>query len=357
MELTIYKNVLYGTLKPWLIPSDAEKFYRQNMTPKFQKPSESISDYYRALKELHSDKKTLFTDDGLDIYKSLPKSEKAYSILSPLVDLPLPTPVNSVQKFYHYLLVNETTRLTDRIYNSFVNSDDELLQKDIVLNAVRSTKDLLLKIGSDREAFPNDDLTTFVLETLSNCIVRLLKETEFLYPSFLNSIPTDKTEAFAELLQAEVPAYDIDKTTPLFTTVMGTLIGADNYNLQSDDRFAFGYNQRNTDSLKTVLYALQREIELVNENENTVDDLLAILTSKDLQLGAKPVNLFCETTQFSYIVAKMELHFTNFNPTSIEKSKLFKSKKGNHIKRNNLYKNKSQNCKKQQQIDTILKGL
>jgi len=357
MELTIYKNVLYGTLEPWLIPSDAEKFYRQNMTPKFQKPSESISDYYRALKELHSDKKTLFTDDGLDIYKSLPKSEKAFSILSPLVDLPLPTPVNSVQKFYHYLLVNETTRLTDRIYNSFVNSNDELLQKDIVLNAVRSAKDLLLKIGSDKEAFPKDPLTEFVLKTLSISIVRLLKETEFLYPSFLNTIPTDKTEAFAELLQAEVPAYDIDKTTPLFTTVMGTLIGADNYNLQSDDRFTFGYSQRNTDSLKTVLYALQREIELVNENENTVDDLLAILTSKDLQLGAKPVNLFCETTQFSYIVAKMELHFTNFNPTSIEKSKLFISKKGNHIKRNNLYKNKSQNCKKQQQIDTILKGL
>jgi len=357
MELTIYKNVLYGTLKPWLIPSDAEKFYRQNMTPKFQKPTENISDYYRALKDLHSDKKTLFTDDGLDIYKSLPKSDKAFSILSPLVEIPLPVPINSVQKFYHYLLVNETTRLTDRIYNSFVNSNDELLQKDIVLNTVRSAKDLLLKIGSDKEAFPTDQLSVFVLETLSISIVRLLKETEFLYPSFLNSIPTDKTEAFAELMQAEVPAYDIDKTTPLFTTVMGTLIGADDYNLQSDERFAFGYNQRDTDSLKTVLYALQREIELVNETDNTVDDLLAILTSKDLQLGAKPVNLFCETTQFSYIVAKLELHFTNFNPTSIEKSKLFKSKKGNHIKRNNLYKNKSQNCKKQQQIDTILKGL
>lgn len=357
MELIIYKNVLYGALKPWLVSSDAEKFYRQNFTPQFLKPSTNISEYYQELNKLHSDKKALFKDDQLDIYFTLPQSERAFDIIAPLVDIPLPPPQNAVQKFYYYLLLNETTRLTDRVYNSFVNSNDELLQKDIVLNAVKSAKDLLLKIGADKEVFPNDNLTLYTLEILSKSIIRFLKETELLYTSHLNSLPTDKLEAFSELLQAEVPDYDIDKTTPLFSTIKGILLGIEDFKLKSDERFSFGYKERNTDSLKSVLYALQRVIVLVNETENTVEDLLAILTSKDLQLGAKPINVFCETTQFSYIVSKLELHFTNFNPTSIGSSKLFFTKNGRIFTRNNLYKNKSENCKQRQEIDIILKGL
>lgn len=357
MELIIYKNILYGLLKPWTVEAGAEKFYRQNLTPQFIQPTENIDNYFTQLKEMHGDKSVLFSDDGLDIYFTMESTEKSFNIVEPLIDIETELPKSSTQKFYYYLLKNETTRLTDRVYNSFVRSNDEVLKKDIVLNAVRSAKDLLLKIGTDRSAFPNDDLTKFVINNLSSNVIRFLKETELLYPSYLNTVPTNKLEVFAELLQMDVPEYEIDKTTPLFSTVKGTLLGIEDYTLTQDDRFSFGYKERNTDNLKSVLYGLQREIELVNENENSVDDLLAVLTSKDLQLGAKPIHLFCETTQFSYIVAKMELSFTNFNPTSIENSKLFFSKKGNQIKRNNLYKNKNENPKKQQQIDTILKGL
>ena len=76
---------------------------------------------------------------------------------------------------------------------------------------------------------------------------------------------------------------------------------------------------------------------MLNEDKTSVEDLLNVLTSKDLKRGASNIYIGCETLEFSYIVKKLELSFSNLKPTSIDSSNLFFSKKGIEIKKSSLY--------------------
>ena len=356
MELTIFNNIIYGDLKPWSSSAIDEKFYRQNLTKEFIKPTSTINSYYDVLKELHRDKPNLFKEDGLEVYIQQKDTDRKVEILNPLIKLDLKEPTSSTQKFYYYLLTNGTTRLTNRIFKCVNKNIGEIQKKEIVQNAIKSCKDVLLRIGTDQEAFPKSELTEFVIPLLITCVIRLLKETELLYPSLLHDLPSDKLVIFGELLNKEIPDYKIDETTPEFITVKNILLDVDDFKLQKDTRFSFGF-KGNKDNLKIVLSSLNIHIELLNEDKSTVDDLLAVFTSKDLQRGANQIHLNCETTQFSYIISKLGHSFTNLTPTTIEASNLFYSKKGTPIKRNNLYKNKSKYTKENDTIDSIIKQL
>lgn len=356
MELTIFKNIIYGELKPWASNAINDKFYRQNLSASFMKPTHTINEYYKVLKELHKDKPNLFKEDGLEIYLLQPNTDISHEILYPLVEVSLTEPTTSTQKFYHFLLYNETTRLTDRVFKCINKDIGEIQKKEIIQNVVKSCKDLLLRIGTDQESFPQTELTSYVIPQLITNLIRFLKETEKLYPQFLSDLPSTKNELFGELLQQSIPEIDIDKTTPEFQTIYNILLGIDNFKFEKDTRFSFGFNG-DKEKLKSALSALNRIVELLNEDKTTIDDLLSVLTSKDLKLGAPPIHLGCETTQFSYIISKLEQHFSNFNPTAIEQSNLFFSKKGTVLKRNNLYKNKNNFPKEQTNIDEIIRQL
>ncbi len=356
MELIIYNNILYGSLKPWHCNDSDNKYYRQRLTPSLMTP-EHPDDYFSALKNIHPDKTELYADDGWDVYQTVKQSDREYTINAPLVITELAAPLSSTQRFYHFLLSNETTRITNRVYNTYTREISDISKKGIIQEIVKSIKDLLLKIGTDYQTFPQDDLSKYVIRQLIQNLIRLLKEVELLFPTDLISIESSKEEIYSELLRLDIPEGDIDKPTPLFTTVKSQLLNSDNYDIAKSDKFSFGYKNGNVENLKSVMGSLQRQLELVDENRCSISDFISILTSKDIVRGSQPIYLQCETTQFSYIIGKIGQHFTNFTPTTIEQSNLFYSKKGTLLKRNNLYKNKSQYPKDQQTIDTILKGL
>ena len=50
MELTIFKSIVYGELKPWASNAINDKFYRQNLSTNFIKPTLTINEYFKALK-------------------------------------------------------------------------------------------------------------------------------------------------------------------------------------------------------------------------------------------------------------------------------------------------------------------
>lgn len=356
MELTIFKSIIYGDLKPWASNAVNEKFYRQNLSPSFLKPTYTISEYYKALKELHKDKPNLFKEDGLEIYLIQPNTDMSHEILYPLMEVSLEEPTTSTQKFYHFLLYNETTRLTDRVFKCINKEIDEIQKKEIIQNVVKSCKDLLLRIGTDQESFPKTELTSYVIPQLINNVIRFLKETEKLYPQYLYDLPATINELFGELLQQPTPDINIEKTTPVFQTVSDVLLGIDDYKFEKDTRFSFGFNG-NKDKLKSVLFLLNRDFDLLNEDKTSVEDLLSVFTSKDLQRGAPQIYIGCETLEFAYIVKKLELSFSNFKPTSIDSSNLFFSKKGNEIKRGSLYNANQREPYKKVEIDNIFNHL
>jgi hypothetical protein len=356
MDLIIFKSIIYGELKPWASNAINEKFYRQNMFASFMKPTLTINEYYKALKELHKDKQSLFGKDGLEIYLAQPDTEIHHEILHPLVEVSLAEHITTTQKFYHYLLYNEATRLTDRVFKCMNKDIGEIQKKEIIQNVVKSCKDLLFCIGTDQQYFEKTELTLYVVPQLIANTIRFLKETELLYPQYLADLPSTKNELYGELLQQPIPETAIDKTTPEFQTVKNILLGIDNYKFEKGTRFSFGFNGDPV-KLKSILVALNRNVELLNDDRTSVDELISVLTSKEIKLGASQIHIGCETTQFSYIISKLEHYFSNFNPTTIEQSNLFFSKKGTVLKRNNLYKNKNNFPKEQDNIDNIIRQL
>lgn len=356
MELTIFKSIIYGDLKPWASDAVNEKFYRQNRSAKFIKPTQTINEYYKALKEIHKNKPNLFKEDGLEIYLLQADTEISHDILHPLVEIQLAEPTTATQRFYHYLLLNEATRLSDRVFKCINKDIGEIQKKEIVQNVVKSCKDLLLRIGTDQDSFKQTDLTAYVIPQLITNVIRFLKETEKLYPQFLSELPSNKNELYGELLQQSIPDIEIDKPTPEFQTVNNILLGLDDYKFEKDTRFSFGFTG-DTTKLKSVLSLLNRDIELLNEDKTTVDDLYAVFTSKDLKLGAPQIYLGCQTLEFAYIVKKLALSFSNLSETTIDDSNLFFSKKGSPISRGSLYNANQKKPYKKEDIDNIFSHL
>ena len=121
-------------------------------------------------------------------------------------------------------------------------------------------------------------------------------------------------------------------------------------------KFSFGFVGDAT-KLKSVIHQLCSQIELLNEEKNNADELVAVLTSKDLQPNETKMYVGCETVQFRYIVDKFNTYFTNLNPKSIETSGLFFTKKSKAFTAQNLYSNKIANPKNQPTIDNIFKQM
>ncbi len=356
MELTIFKSIIYGELKPWGSSAVNEKFYRQNLSPSFIKPTHSINEYYNALKELHKDKPNLFKEDGLETYLVQPDTHIQHEILYPLIEISSEDPATSTQKFYHFLLYNETTRLTDRVFKCINKDIEEIQKKEIIQNVVKSCKDLLLRIGTDQQSFPKTELTSYVIPQLITNVIRFLKETEKLYPQYLYDLPATINELFGELLQQATPNINIDKTTPEFQTVSDILLGIDDYKLEKDSRFSFGFNG-DLVKLNSVLLALNKHIELLFDGKTSVDELVTVLTSKNLDLGAPQIHIGCQTNIFNHVWRKLKPKFNNLGATSLAASKLFYSKSDILLSKSNLEKKVSDYPENIETIDNIINQL
>jgi len=298
---------------------------------------EHPDDYFSALKNIHPDKAKLYADDGWDVYQTVKQSDREYIINAPLVTTELAAPLTSTQRFYHFLLSNETTRITNRIYNTYTREISEISKRGIIQEVVKSIKDLLLKIGTDYQTFPQDDLSKYVIQQLIQNLIRLPKEIELLFPKDLISIASSKEEIYSELLGIEIPEGDIDMPTPLFTTVKSQLLNTDNYDIPKSDKVSFGFKGNHT-NLETVLYALQKEIELLNVNKTTVNQLYSILTSKNLSLGDPQIHISCQSNLFNHIWRKLKPQFTNLGAKAIADTNLFYTLNGKPFTKANLEK-------------------
>ena len=119
---------------------------------------------------------------------------------------------------------------------------------------------------------------------------------------------------------------------------------------------SFGYKNKDTSTLLTVLKQLNLKIDLL-DNRSTVEQLQELLLSKDFTVVDFQIYLQCETTQISYIVSKLKPFFNSFNPTSIERSGKFRTKTDTPLRANNLHKNKVHNPKEKEEIDNIIQQL
>lgn len=109
--------------------------------------------------------------------------------------------------------------------------------------------------------------------------------------------------------------------------------------------------------LLSVLKSLQLKINLLKTDHTSVEQLHKLLISKDFTTLDIKVHLDCETTQFRYIVKKMQDYFTRFRPVDISESQLFLSSTPSLMNSSSLSSANIPNPKEKETIDKIFKEM
>jgi hypothetical protein len=134
--------------------------------------------------------------------------------------------------------------------------------------------------------------------------------------------------------------------------------GSPEYN-GNQEAIHFGFKDDIT-KLTTVVNQLCHQIELLNDDVTSADELIKALTAKSILPGAVKIQLGCETKHFRYCIDKFTPYFNTLSLSNIEKSKIFYSKKDTLITANNLSASGSKNKiepKEKANIDKIFKHL
>jgi hypothetical protein len=147
-----------------------------------------------------------------------------------------------------------------------------------------------------------------------------------------------------EYIEMELSKIDRQKDTIKFI----------NQNKKTPQKLTFGFQDTEA-NLKYKIHQLCQKVDLLNWDETKEQDLINLLTSKNIYSCNKIIRINCETAVFRYILEKLKPYFTNLAFSNIEKSQLFRSKLDNPITAQNLYSSKINNPKLKTIIDQIFK--
>ena len=160
------------------------------------------------------------------------------------------------------------------------------------------------------------------------------------------------SDLFKEFLLIELDfikqTKDIKISTEIRPLIPLTKLTKDNSHL------SFGFSRQDESKLISAIKKLCLDLDILKYPVSAADDFIQILLSEDLSTVNKPIFLNCKTVEFSYIIKSLSPFFNSLNPVTIEKSKLFYSKKNILINAQNLYSNTKTDIYKKKDIDKIL---
>ena len=268
----------------------------------------------------------------------------------------LPAYTDATSKYYALLISKEKLRLyNDFLHrsNTWSNKIDIVYHTSIALKNIKALVKHTVKEIKDRgfEEATNirSPLTHFVLHYLKQQLIELYFDIQEVNKASLDS--TLSIEDFY-LTELQLPITSIIKLEKNEIEQEPT----ENKGQVTQYKFSFGFTGHK-EKLKIVITELTNELELVNRDLTTPEELISILTSKNFKPYSSKIHLGCETTVFRYIVDRLKLHFTNLTFITIENSGLFFSKKNNQIKATNLSVSKVTNPKRKELLDEILQKL
>ncbi|MBK9327924.1 MAG: hypothetical protein IPM95_01140 [Sphingobacteriales bacterium] len=336
---------MHGVLKPWkLDTSNNKRFTELVKEAKKVNPStcrEQHLQLYYLLADYPTLQKVLETEIPLE------------KTLQPLCfNTNLPMYNNAVTNFYYLVITLETQRIYNRVLEYLKIFDNQI---DLIYhtgNVLKYAK-VLAKQASIELDMMGFSGTTSQVETSNYAIYCLKHSLIQLYFSI--------QEQYKDRLEEKTTLEDfylLDLEEPLSGMLPLEkihVIENDKSNQQIQEKLSFGFNE-DVGKLRTVINLLCIKIELLNSDTKT-DDLITILTAKNIIPGSVKIQIGCETVQFRYIIDKLKPSFNALNPQNIELSKCFFTKKGTLIKAQNLYTNKISNPKEKDKIDNIIKQL
>lgn len=349
MEVKLLDAILHGELKPWKLDASntrrftelvkAAKAVSPATTTELQKQLEILLADYPTLQKLLA--KNSFADNTA-IKMLLHKAE-------------FPNYKDPITQYYFILI----SALSLRFWNNFLKQSESWTHGTDIQYQVGKTLKGISVLTKQTAAELNEqgftsipgEQSSFIHFALYYLKQSLLQLYFSIQEPFKNSLAIVTTQEDFHLLDLEEP---ISNFIPL--EFIGTDTDKAKTKKSKKDKFSFGF-KGDKESLRSTITQLCLQLELLNDSTNTEDELMQVLTSKDLKPGSVKIHIGCETAQFRYILIGLKKVFDNFSFSHIEKANLFYSKTGTFITAQNLYSSKIDNPKTKEEIDNIIKHL
>jgi len=286
-------------------------------------------------------------------------------IYTPNYEVEYKRPIYPIRKYHHRRISNETTSIFNKVFGVFSNSnlqEEYYLQyqkyHDFFSEILFNIRDYIEKNQITTKHYLNPEYNVhsdqaYIIFYLKANIIMLLMEIQDQFGHYSTNDILNIEEIYEFYFNESPPQKPLIISTKNKHRLNNKKIEKIIFKHQN----SYGYKEKNSDALLSVLRHLQLRIDLVNESISSIEELHKLLMSKDFTLEDTNIYLSCETTQFSYIIRQLKPFFTKFNPTMIDISGKFYSKKGILIKKSNLYKNSVDNTKEKTEIDKIIKQL
>lgn len=349
MEIKILHSIIHKELMPWGSDLPPNKLLAENIRKAGTKQPTNTKELVLQLKSLLSNYAELVA--WLD--KKQQTSDEAFVQL--YCSISLPSFVDTVTKFYSLVISKECLR----IFNVFLtrskkwnNSIDINYHTNILLKNIKTLTSQTIKEIKERGIEDTDDS--------ANHIPFVLKHLELSLLSLYFSVQEITKNSLEQTITLD-DLYVLDLNQPV--SALPVLV----YHNESEngpgeykgkqEKLSFGFKGE-VAKLNTVISQLCFKLQFLNEDVSKVDELMKLLTSKNIHPGSTKIQLGCETRIFRYIIDKLQPYFKELTFANIEKSALFFSKKDTPITANNLSaSNKSGEPKEKETIDKIINNL
>lgn len=348
MEIKILNSILFKELMPWTFDSTDIKSINDKIKNAGGKEPTSEVELVQQLQILLAN----YTD--LSKWLSKQNTNAANPLKSHCYAIDFPDYSDAVSKFYNAVISLETLR----VYNAFNTKIQKYSSKvDIVYHTTIALKNIkALTINTVKEIkergfeeTPNEqsNLTHFVLHLLRQHLTVLFFDIQELCKASIDN-PTSIEDFY--LLDLSLPK--------ILTQELKPLTPAD-IDFKGQEVLNFGFKD-DFEKLKSVVNQLCHQVEFLNEDVTSADELLKVFISKSILPNSVKIQIGCETKNFRYIVNKFKPYFHNLTLANIEKSQLFYSKSDNLITANNLSASNNKNAvepKEKATIDKIFKQM
>jgi hypothetical protein len=354
MEVKILDSIMHGALKPWkLDTTNTRRFVELVKAAKAASPVTNA--------DLHKQITALLTDFPT-LEKLLPVASNTKDPLQPLqYKTDLPSYKDPVTNFYYFLITAETLRVYNAVLLQAATLTDLVdiqYQVGKVLNDVKvlakQTAAELQEQGFTTTPDESSNHIHFALHYLKHSLILLYFSIQKAFEAQLQQ--TISLDDFY-LLDLELPISAVQQIEYIGKPDADEE-GNTEYN-GNQDTVCFGFKD-DVAKLTTVVNQLCYQIDLLNEDVTSADELIKAFTAKSILPGAVKIQLGCETKHFRYCIDKFMPYFNSLTLANIEKSKIFYSKKDTLIKANNLSASSSKNKiepKESANIDKIFKQL
>ncbi len=347
MEIKILNSILFKELMPWVFNGTNLKPINEKLKKIGSKEATTEAELIQQLQILVAD----YPELTKWLTKQLPKATGTIKNHCFAIDFTEFT--NATTKFYQKIISLETLR----VYNAFntkiqhyKHKTDIYYHATIALNNVKAsaieTVRKIKEMGVEATPTVQIDLSHFVLQLLRQHLIILFFDIQELCKANLES--TTSIEDFY-LLDLELPKSYKNELKPLENKAIAESKSMKQINSKL---FNFGF-KGDKEGLVSIVQQLCIKFDLLEEKTTSQSILIEALTTKDLKQFKTPIHLGCATNEFQEIQERLKQYLGKFNPSNIEKSKLFISKEGNLVDANLLYVTKNKTKLSKDKIDQI----